>query len=66
MAEDEADERHGQRALFADIDSDGDGALTEAELTAAHQAHMQAMQEAHKDMCGGKGEGKCIHGMKRA
>jgi hypothetical protein len=45
---------------FADIDSDGDGKLTEAELSAAHQAHMQAMQEAHHkkggEMCGGKCE----------
>jgi Ca2+-binding EF-hand superfamily protein len=47
---------------FADIDSDGDGKLSEAELTAAQQAHMQAMHESHQamggesggEMCGGK------------
>jgi Ca2+-binding EF-hand superfamily protein len=40
---------------FTDIDSDGDGKLTEAELTAAHEAHMQAMQhEMHHVMQAGK------------
>ena len=36
---------------FADIDSDADGKLTEAELAAGHKAHMKAMREQHK---GGK------------
>jgi hypothetical protein len=50
---------------FADIDSDGDGRLSEAELTAAQQAHMQAMREAHQNMGGGMGGGMGMHkGMK--
>jgi len=44
---------------FEDIDSDGDGKLSEAELSAAHQAHMEAMHEAHAGMHHGKS-----HGMK--
>ncbi len=40
---------------FADIDSDGDGKLTEAELTAAQQAHRKAMREGHQGMGSGIG-----------
>jgi len=46
---------------FSDIDTDGDGKLTEAELTAAHEAHVKAMHEAH----GETGKHHCMHeGMK--
>ena len=44
---------------FADIDTDGDGSLTEAELSAAQQAHMKAMHEAHGGM--GHGKHRCKH-----
>jgi Ca2+-binding EF-hand superfamily protein len=37
---------------FIEIDVDGDGMLSEAELTAAQQAHHKAMKEQH-----GKGKG---------
>jgi len=46
---------------FSDIDTDGDGKLTEAELTAAQHAHMKAMhdmnqgQGKHEGMKHGKG-----------
>jgi hypothetical protein len=43
---------------FKDVDTDGDGKLTEAELTAAQHAHMKAMHEQH----GGPGQGGMHHG----
>jgi len=33
--------------VFDDIDTDGDGKLSEAELTAAQQAHRAAMKAGH-------------------
>lgn len=41
---------------FADVDTDGDGKATEAELTAAQQKHRNAMHAQH-----GKGDGKGMH-----
>ena len=43
---------------FTDVDTDGDGKLTESELSAAHEAHMKAMHEAHGD----KGMHHGMHG----
>ena len=42
---------------FADLDTDGDGMLNEAELTAGQKAHMKAMHEQRggHGMHGGKG-----------
>ena len=44
------------------LDSDGDGKLSEAELTTAQKAHMKSMHEAHGGMAGGAGMGM-HHGM---
>jgi hypothetical protein len=46
---------------FGDLDTDGDGKLSEAELTAGHEAHMKAMRARHAEsgQAGGeKGMGK--------
>jgi Ca2+-binding EF-hand superfamily protein len=47
----------GIAPAFGDIDSDGDGKLTEAEFTAGQQAHRKAMREAHASKGYGPGHG---------
>jgi Ca2+-binding EF-hand superfamily protein len=39
---------------FSDLDTDGDGVLSEAELVAGQKAHRQAMRDMHK---GSQGKG---------
>lgn len=55
----------GSAPSFADVDADGDGQLSQAELGSAHKAHMEkcrAMDHGHGMGHGqghGKGEGHC-------
>ena len=53
VALDYAPNRESLKSRLKGIDTDGDGALTEAELTAAQQAHMKAMHETHGGKHGG-------------